>query len=101
MLLSIQTCGAGWWIIFHLPLGFFVRTSIWLSWLFIRKGFCLFNGKLAKEKPSYTSGTCWPFFNPNANYQQYGGVWHTWFNSQARFERVLKRLNKAMLFFDE
>ena len=36
-------------------------------------------------------------FDPNNNYHQDGGVWHTWSNFRAGFDRILKRLDRVMI----
>ena len=36
-------------------------------------------------------------FDPNNNRRQDGGVWHTWSNFQARFDHILKCLDRAMI----
>ena len=36
-------------------------------------------------------------FDPNNNRRQDGGVWHTWSNFRAGSDRILKRLDRAMI----
>ena len=72
-------------------------TPIWLKWPLTKKAFCLFVGQLGKENPGTTCVINWAFFYPNTNRRQGCGVWHTWSNFRAGPDRILKRLDHAMI----